>query len=406
MASHYVRLDNPARLRRTSDALAASLTALATLAVGTVASAQPVCPAPQVVAGLRMPLGIAQSNVGNLLVAESGTSAPNTGRISIVELDGSRRTLIDGLPSGLNDVNDPSGPAGIAVRGRTVYVAIGVGDVGRPGPAPGTTVLNPNPVSSPLFSSILAIHFSAAIEKRTSGFTMSMTDQQALANGQTVTISSEDGGTLTIARVADFQNAVPNPLPFFPGNFQLSNPFDLVIVADRLYVTDGGRNLIWKVALSSGDHSPLATFPPVPNPVAPFGAPVIDAVPTGIAYSGDRLLVTLFRGFPFPPNTSVVEQVDPLTGAHAPIITGLKTAIDVVPVRERGETSYLVLQHVSGAPGPPALSGPGILFHVGTSAQTVANCFTRATSMALDEKTETVYILELGGRIVSVPFRQ
>ena len=186
----------------------------------------------------------------------------------------------------------------------------------------------------------------------------------------------------------------------------MSNPFDLVVVADRLYVTDGGRNLIWKVDLSTGDHSPLATFPSIANPVAPFGAPFIDAVPTGIAYAGDRLFVTLFRGFPFPPNTSVVEQVDPLTGAHAPIISGLKTAIDVLPIRARGETSYLVLQHVSGAPGPPQASGPGILFHVGTSGQVIADCFARATSMTLDEKTDTLYVLELGGRIVTVPFRQ
>ena len=35
-----------------------------------------------------------------LLVAETGTPAPNTGRVSIVDSDGNRRTLLDGLARG------------------------------------------------------------------------------------------------------------------------------------------------------------------------------------------------------------------------------------------------------------------------------------------------------------------
>src|SRR5215475_48194 len=72
--------------------------------------------------GLQVPLGITQSNLGNLLVSESGTGANFTGRISIVNLKGERRTLLDGLPSGINDVQAPSGPAGLIMRGRTLYL--------------------------------------------------------------------------------------------------------------------------------------------------------------------------------------------------------------------------------------------------------------------------------------------
>ena len=88
-----------------------------------------------------------------------------------------------GLPSGSNDVNEPSGPAGIIIRGRTAYVAIGIGDSGLPGPFPGTLVVNPTP-SSALFSSILAIHFSAAVEKGTSGFSLTSEHNAALAAGE------------------------------------------------------------------------------------------------------------------------------------------------------------------------------------------------------------------------------
>jgi hypothetical protein len=98
------------------------------------------CNAVELVSGLRLPQGIVQSNQANLLVAESGTTLPNTGRISILDRRGNRRTLIDGLPSGLNDVNEPSGPARLFMRGRTLYVTIAVGDVGISGGAPGTAL--------------------------------------------------------------------------------------------------------------------------------------------------------------------------------------------------------------------------------------------------------------------------
>ncbi len=70
----------------------------------------------ELVSGLREPLGTALTNQGNLLVSESGTGAPSSGRISIVAPSGNRRTLLDGLPSGINDVGSPSGPAGLFMK--------------------------------------------------------------------------------------------------------------------------------------------------------------------------------------------------------------------------------------------------------------------------------------------------
>lgn len=103
----------------------------------------------------------------------------------------------------------------------------------------------------------------------------------------------------------------------------------------------GGRNLVWKVGVASGAFSILADFPLVPNPLAPgVGGPFSEAVPTGIASSGGSLLVALFRGVPFAPGTSDVvpvdpptgSYIDPLTGGHIPLISGLKTAIGVLPI--------------------------------------------------------------------------
>ena len=316
-------------------------------------------------------------------------------------------TLVDGLPSGTNDVGDPSGPAGVFTRGRTLYVAIGIGDNVLAGPLPRTQVVNPNP-SSPIFSAVLAIHFSAYTERITAGFSLTPDDHATLAGGETVRLSNGAGDTIAIELVTNLPDYVLNPPPNPTSTVRLaSNPFDLVAIADRLYVTDGGRNSVWQVDVPSGASSALVEFPTVPNPVFPtIGGPVVEAVPTGISTHAGQLLVTLFRGFPFPAGTSSVEQIDPATGSRAVFIEGLKTAIDILAVRsETVEPSYdsLVLQHASG---PVLLAAPGTLARIdgGTGAAAViAGCLNRPTSMARDARTGAVYITELlTGRLVVV----
>jgi len=272
---------------------------------------------------------------------------------------------------------------------------------------PGTTIPNPAGPSSPIFSSVLAIQFSANTENVTTGFTLTPADQQALADGQTVTLSKGAGDRVMIRLVADFPNSIPFPLPFFPPNIKLSNPFQLVAVEDTLYVTDGGRNLVWQIDLLTGSVSTLVTFPPIVNPlfgIVPAGGPFLDAVPTGIAASDDQLLVTLFRGVPFPPGTSTVEKIDPLTGADTTFIAGLKTAIDIFPIVEDDATHYLVLQHASVG---PFFASPGLVLDFDSPAgppTVVANCLTRPTTMTLDKKAGTLYVSEFGGRVVAIPF--
>lgn len=383
-------------------AFSRTLALLLWLANAAVASGQ----CPEVVSGLRQPLGIALSNQGHLIVSESGVRIlPGTaiipGRISIVDTSGNRRTLLEGLPSAINDVGEASGPAGIFMRGRTIYVAIGVGDVTRFGGGPGLTIENPAGPSSPLFSSIISIHFSANVENSTEGFTLTFADQQALANGETVTLSNGDGDSITIRLVAN----LPNFVPLTPPLIASSNPFDLLAMEDHLYVTDGGRNLIWDIDLLTGSFSTLVSFPKLTNPL-PIGPTLIDAVTTGIAAFGDELLVTNFTGFPFPNGASSVQQVDPATGTFGAFITGRRTAIDVLPITDGENTDFLVLQHSSSQPMPfPPFAGAGQVLRFDTPTDPpiiVASCLTRPTSMTLDEKAGTLYVSELAGRIVKI----
>lgn len=266
------------------------------------------------------------------------------------------------------------------------------------GQLPFSIVENPAP-SSPLFSSVLALHFSSDVEKTTAGFTLTFADQHALARGGKVTLANGRGDQLTIELVANF----PDFLRGVDPNAAHSNPFGLVVVGHQLYVTDGGENKIWQVDLSTGSFKTLTEFPRVANPLYPaVGGPREDAVPTGITYSEKRLLVALFRGVPFAPGTSVVEQVDPITGDQKEFITGLTSAIDLKTMRDRGSTDYLGLQFSSVG---PFLGGPGLVLRFASPSSAgavVTNCLTAPTSMALDEKTGTLYVTELGGRIVAV----
>lgn len=384
---------------------------LLTVAVPPAVEAGARCPDTALTSGLRFPVGISLSNGGNLLVSETGTPGVlHSGRISILDRSGNRRTLLDGLPSATNDVSEPAGPAGLFMRGRTLYVAIGIGDtiqtVAAGSPA---RIATPHP-SSPIFSSVLAIHFSAAVENLTMGFSLATTDHQTLADGGRVRLSNGDADRIAVELVANLPDFTPNPLSTFAANVRGVNPFGLVGIGDQLYVTDGGQNLVWQIDIPTGAFGVLTSFPSIPNPFfnptpppPGLGGPLVEAVPAGIREINGQLLVTLFRGFPFPPGTSVVEQIDPATGNHVPLITGLKTAIDVLPLTDNGDaTDYLVLQHASGA----VLSGPGLLMRVqasGGPATVITNCLNRPTSMTRDEKSGALFITELvDGRLVVI----
>lgn len=361
-----------------------------------------------VASGLRAPIGSVFTNQGNLLISETGiANVRASGRISIVSTDGTRRTLLDGLPQGTNAAGrDASGPNGITMRGRTVYVAIGQGDTVIPGPD-GTTVPNPN-VSSQLFSSVLAIHLSAAAEKATSGFSLSEQDQLTLAGGGRVTLSDGGGGRLKIELVANFEDYVAEGAP---GNVRNSNPFDMVVAGDNMFVTNGGLNKLYKVDLRSGAYADLAIFDRIPNPNPPpppeNGPPSVEAVPTGLAYSDGTVLVSLLSGFPFLPSVSRIKAVDPVTGAQADFLTGLRTSIDILPVREGNDTDYLALEN-NFAP-VPAFPSPGASikrFEVpGGAGVAVHGCtMDRPTSMSYDTRSDTMYVTELLlGTVVKVP---
>jgi hypothetical protein len=353
--------------------------------------------------GLLAPSKIIQTPRGNFIVAEGGLQVPNNGRVSIVDPQGTRRTLLEGLPSARTFVGDFNGATGVHLEGRTLYVVNGQGDVTLAGPVPATERANPAP-SSPIFSSVLAVHFSAAMEDQTTGVALTLADHHALKAGEQLVRVDSAGRKMTIELITDFPDYTPEPRPNFADNVRHSHPYGVTGRGDSLFIVDAGFNSVREVDLETGSWETLTEFAPTLNPRLPAGPPVLENVPTSIRRDGRELLVSLLSGGPFfLPGYSQVRQVDSQTGAQAPLIPGLSSAIDVLPLPfPGGGRSYLTLEFNLTFPVP----GPGRLQMISADddlAFILADSLTTPTSMVVDRKRDRVVIAELApGRLVTL----
>lgn len=352
--------------------------------------------------GLRAPVKTIITPKGNLLVAEAG-SGPNTGRISILDGSGNRRTLIDGLPSGLAPPNmDPSGPSGLALRGRTLFVVIGAGDGTLPGPIPATEIPNPNP-SSPFLSSVLRFRLSPQVEDTTQGFTLTFADQTALLTRGFSRIADAAGNELTLEVVTNFNNFTFDSRPNFAGNVRASNPFGIAVNGRKLYIVDASQNQVWEVDSHTGEQQVLFSFGPKANPLFPFGPPFIDVVPDSVRLIGKSLLVPLLIGFPFQPGASEIRKIRLVNQANEPFIGGLSSAIDVLPVADQfGQNRFFVLEFSTNM----LAKAPGRLSRYDQSdgvPVVLVNNLVSPTSLVLDEITGDLFVTEIfAGRITRV----
>jgi hypothetical protein len=356
-----------------------------------------------VVAGLKAPSRLLPLENGLVLVAENG-DGPNTGRVSAITTDARRLVLIDGLPSGMSPPNNtPSGVGGLALRNRTLYIAIGPGDATLNGPAPGTEIRNPNP-SSPIFSSVLALDFDPALDAVRGPFTVVPAQHAALKAGQTVALTNEAGEHAVLRMVGDIADYQDEPRPDAPGNTRGSNPFGLEPVDScGLVMVDAARNVLWRVDICTNTIALAATFPQYPNPL-PTGPRLIDAVPTSArAYQGD-VLVSLLTGAPFPAGVAEVRRVRLGSGLSEPIFTGLHMLIDVLPQPDP-EDGFFVLEYSQD----PMTGVPGRVIWYDSphsNGVPIASGLITPTHMAVDPRTGELLVCEFNtGRVLAIPVR-
>ncbi len=351
------------------------------------------CQAQTLITGLQGPVKMILTPRGNFLVAETSMS-PNSGRLSFVSRAGVRRSLMEGLPSGTEvTLAGGSGPAAMALRDRTLYLSIGPGDSERAA-APGTSMLNPQSASSPIFSSLLEIRFSADVDAIGGTFRMTAQHQQALNDGGEVELA-DAGATARISLLTRFPMAEPHPAAVY----KFSNPWGLALSEDgrNLYLTDASQNCLLRIDTTTGRWRRLARFGPLPNPT-PVGPPVVDAVPTSVRTYGDSVLVSFLSGFPFARANARVLIVNPETGAAEPFIFNLTSATDVLwRPRPGGRPQFFVLEFSANQSANPA--PPGRLLRFDATDSQVAGTFITPVSMVFDEATSDLFILELRGQI-------
>jgi len=364
--------------------------------------------------GLLSPTKIALTPGGELLVAEGGTFTPNTGRLSVLDRDGNRRTLLDGLPSGPEPAGQPQGPSGMAFApsGRLLFVLLAAGDVTAPGPAPGQDAPNPQGPSSPILSSVLAVRLSTPIEDLASGFTLTLDDHFEISHGRRVTLTNSEGETAGIRLVHDFRDLVRDPVT----NVRRFNPFGIALdPRGRVaWVVDSSQDSLERVSLRTDRDVRVLKFDPVPNPLPfgpplvdplPFGPPLVDPVPTSVRLFRGGLLVSLETGFPFGQGVAAVLRVDLREGTTEEFIGGLTQALDVLPVRGRGPGTEIFVVELSLdlLSVPPA---PGRLLRFTDPAgppEILADTLAGPTSVAVDPVAGEAFVTEVfTGNVVRV----
>ena len=340
----------------------------------------------------------------SLLVSEAGTVKPNTGRISLINrVNGNRRTLINGLPSGVNDLGgspSPSGPSGLDLRGRILYITIGVGDAVEAGAGPGLEFSNPNP-SSQLYNSVLKLTLPYDFENLSGKFSLTAENQQTLVEGRTVVLTNAGGQNLRVELVINLPDFTTAPTPTAPNNVKASNLYGVASFKKELFLVDAGQNRITRVKTDGTGKKTFVSFDSKPNPAYPaLGGPEVEAVPVKIRRIGGRMmLVPLLTGFPFVQGLSDIRSVS-LTGGERKrvFIPNLTSAIDIAQV---SETQYFTLEYsanqLENAPG--RLRYYRSLDH---TSLTLVSDLISPTSMAFDHGS-TIYVTSTStGKVLGI----
>ncbi len=354
--------------------------------------------------GLNNPAKIVVAGSSSLLISESGTTAPNSGRISLVNrTTGARQTLIDGLPSAVTNSGgapEESGPSGIKLSGQKLYLTIGAGNTSTQ--VTGGAIPNPAP-SSPLLISILELTLPADYETLASGFTLSFANQTTLSGNAPVTLTNAEGKQLTVRLVVNLPDYVSDPRPTLPENIRESNPYGIELSGGALYVADASFNLLYRVQIATGAFEVFTTFAFKPNPTQ-IGPPVIEPVPDSIRLVGNNLYVSFLTGFPFVAGLAEVRTVNLNTRQQAVLIPNLTSALDVLPFNGTGgdTDSYLVLEFSANmlAQAPGRLK---LFTSVSETPRIIADNLITPTSITRDTQTGSIFVTEKAtGRILRV----
>lgn len=352
--------------------------------------------------GLQYPQRLIFTPQGNLLASEGGTPVPNTGRVSIVNRQGTRRSLLEGLPAAPGHNIPAFGPVGLALDGRTLYVLLGDGDI-EVGPP---FVLNTQGTSSPMFDSVLRFDFSVGIDTIQSGFQLTSVDHWALSDGYDLELRNASGDRATVRALVAFRPLWRNLLGG-PARYRPSNPFGVWLdgTRDSLYVADASAETIVKVDTVTGRSRVLTRFQPQER-TTPAGPSFVDNVPTGVCPAGESLLVSFLSSSPFPAGESSVKLWRPSDGTWSrptPLVTGLTMTTDLVCLRGGSESAPRVVTVEYSTTTDRTVPSGRVQLIDGSQKKVLVENVLLPTAAAQDPVSGDLFVATLAGLILRVP---
>ncbi|MBC8151709.1 MAG: ScyD/ScyE family protein [Bacteroidetes bacterium] len=283
------------------------------------------------------PIGVETDARGRVWVSESG-SGKNDGQVSMVTADGTKYPVITELPS-TPFMNEVSGTDHILFADGVLYIL----DKSKLYKA---NVAGFNPGDAPIKAS-----------------------------------------SLTPEDIGQFVLNYP-----FVNNTRDTHLYNMTLGPDgALYIADAAANAIIRRA-TTGALSVLAEIPGIPN-TTPVGPRVIESVPTGIVYDGQKFLVSTLLGFPFPSGRALVYQVD-LTGNVSIYQSGFSSLVDV-NLNQDAVPGPLVLEHGQFGPMGFAANTGRLLKATGTGSAVLLSGLNLPTDVEQADD-RTYYITSLG----------
>lgn len=239
-----------------------------------------VTPQPQTTvfaSGLTAPLGIEADDKGQLWVTEAGDGKSSDGQLSLITADGKVYPVATGFVSEVSPEGGVFGLNHLVLQNGILWMLHGV--EGR--------------------------LYRLDISSFKPGDVPFKADE----------LEYEDVGTFV--KKHDFEN-----------DTDASDLFNLTIGPDGdLFIADAAANAIIRRKASTKEFSVFAIIPPIADPGA--DPDVIEPVPTGIVFDGQKFLVCSFSGYPFPANKAPIYQVDLNGNTSVYQKTGLSSLADI-----------------------------------------------------------------------------
>jgi hypothetical protein len=157
------------------------------------------------------------------------------------------------------------------------------------------------------------------------------------------------GGQLTLIADTDAYNVANPNIQNNHDEFtdELSNPYDMITIGNRLYVTDGNRDLISVIDPAAPEGSRITRLLDLSAPT--------HTVVTGIARGPDgNLYINQLTSFPFPTAAGRVWRVSPTSGAITEVASGVSagTGLAVAP------DGTIFVSEIAQTVGPPSFLAP------------------------------------------------